>query len=32
MTSNRITAQGHTLPRSDYRLSDPLQCEQVVNH
>ena len=30
MTSNRITAQGHTLPRSDHRLSDLLQMWQGV--
>ncbi len=30
MTSNRITAHGHALPRSDYRLSDPLPDMQGV--
>ena len=30
MTSNRITAQGHTLPGSDHRLSEPLHIRQGV--
>ena len=30
MTSNRITAQGHALPRSDRRLSEPLLFGQGV--
>ena len=30
MTSNRITAQGHALPRSDQRLSEPLHIRQGV--